>query len=64
MKTPKELLLEFTASSFVDPYAAAAMFSENGVFELPYIADFGFPARYSGQREIGDFFAFVRERYP
>jgi ketosteroid isomerase-like protein len=64
MKTPKELLLEFTASSFIDPYAAAAMFSEDGVFELPYIADFGFPARYIGHKEIGDFFAFVRELYP
>lgn len=64
MKTPKELLLEFTASSFADPYAAAAMFSEDGIFELPYIADFGFPARYVGRKEIGDFFAFVRDLYP
>jgi ketosteroid isomerase-like protein len=64
MKTPKELLIEFTASSFADPYAAAGMFSEDGVFELPYIADFGFPARYVGHKEIRDFFAFVRELYP
>src|ERR1700728_4865496 len=64
VKTAKELLLEFTASGLADPDAAAAMFSDDGVFELPYIADFGFPARYIGHKEIGDFFAFVRELYP
>jgi uncharacterized protein len=64
MTTAKDLLLAFTASSFADPYAAAAMFSEDGVFELPYIADFGIPARYVGRKAIGDFFSFVRELYP
>jgi|SRR5271155_2067370 len=64
MKTAKELLLEFTASAFADPYAAASMFSDDGAFELPYIADFGLPARYVGHQAIGSFFVFVRELYP
>ena len=64
MKTAKELLLEFTASSFADPCAAAAMFSDDGAFELPYIADFGFPARYTGHQDIANFFKFVRDLYP
>jgi len=64
VKTAKELLLEFTSLSLADPYTAAAMFGDDGAFEMPYIADFGFPARYVGHKEIGDFFAFVRELYP
>ena len=64
VKTAKELLLEFTAMGLGDPNAAAAMFSDDGAFEMPYIADFGFPGRYVGYKEIGGFFAFVRDLYP
>ena len=64
MKNAKELLLEFTASSFQDPQKAAAMFADDGAFEMPYLADFGFPARYAGQKEIADFFQMVRSLYP
>jgi hypothetical protein len=64
MKTAKELLLEFMALGLGDPDAAAAMFSDDGAFERPYIADFGFPGRYVGHKEIGGFFAFVRDLYP
>jgi hypothetical protein len=55
MKTAKELLLEFTALGLGDPDEAAAMFSDDGAFEMPYIADFGFPGRYAGHKEIGGF---------
>src|SRR5260370_35760295 len=64
MKNPTELLLEFTASSFQDPKKAAAMFAEDGAFEMPYLDDFGFPPRYAAQQEIADFFQRVRDPYP
>ena len=64
MKTAKELLLEFTALGLSDPDAAAAMFSEDGAFEMPYIVDFGFPGSYVGHKEIASFFSFVRDLYP
>lgn len=64
MKTARDLLLEFTALGLGDPNAAAAMFCDDGVFEMPYIADFGFPGRYVGHKEISGFFAFVRDLYP
>jgi hypothetical protein len=64
VKTAKELLLEFTALGLGNPDAAAAMFSDDGAFEMPYIADFGFPGRYVGHKEIAGFFAFVRDLYP
>jgi hypothetical protein len=35
-----DLLLEFTSLSLADPNAAAAMFDDDGAFEMPYIADF------------------------
>ena len=64
MKNAKELLLEFTASSFKDPEKAAAMFAEDGALELPYLADFGFPPRYVGREEIAGLFQVVRDLYP
>jgi len=64
MKSAKELLLEFTGLSLRNPEKAAAMFAEDGAFEMPYLADFGFRPRYSGRKEIADFFGFVRDLYP
>ena len=64
MKTAKELLLEFTALGLGDPEGAAAMFSDDGAFEMPYIADFGFPGRYVGHKAIAGFFSFVCDLYP
>jgi hypothetical protein len=62
-KDASELLLEFTASSFRDPEKAAEMFAEDGAFEMPYLADFGFPSRYGGRAEIAGFFKMVRGLY-
>ena len=64
MKTARELLIEFTQLGLGDPYAAAAMFSDDGVFGKCHIADFGFPERYVGHSDISGFFAFVRDLYP
>jgi len=64
MKNAKELMLEFTAFSFRDPKKAAEMFAEDGAFEMPYLATFGFPAQYKGRDAIARFFQLVRDLYP
>jgi hypothetical protein len=64
MKTATDLLLEFTALGLGAPDAAAAMFSDDGAFEMPYITDFGVPGRYVGHKDIAAFFSFVRDLYP
>jgi len=64
MKNARQLLEEFTASSFRDPRKAAEMFAEDGAFEMPYLESLGFPSRYVGREEIEGFFQFVRSLYP
>lgn len=64
MKNARQLLEEFTASSFRDPRKAAEMFAEDGAFEMPYLESLGFPSRYVGRDEIEGFFQFVRGLYP
>ena len=64
MKNARQLLEEFTASSFRDPRKAAEMFAEDGAFEMPYLESLGFPSRYIGREEIEGFFQFVRGLYP
>ena len=64
MKNAKELMLEFTASSFMDPQKAAEMFAEDGAFEMPYLASFGVPSEYKGRDAIAGFFRFVRDLFP
>jgi uncharacterized protein len=64
MKHAKELLEEYTAASFRDPKQAAAMFTEDGAFEMPYLESFGVPGRYEGREALEGFFRFVRDLYP
>jgi hypothetical protein len=64
MKNARELLEEFTASSFRDPRKAAEMFVDDGAFEMPYLESVGVPGRYQGRKAIEDFFRYVRELYP
>ena len=64
MKNARELLEEFTASSFRDPKKAAEMFAEDGAFEIPYLESVGVPGRYEGRKAIEGFFRIVRELYP
>jgi ketosteroid isomerase-like protein len=64
MKTAKELILAYTAYSFRDPNKAAEMFSEDGAFELPYLATLGLPPEYKGRDAIARFFQSVLDIYP
>ena len=64
MKNARQLLEEFTASSFRDPKKAAKMFAENGAFEMPYLDSLGFPWRYAGREKIEGFFKFVHDPNP
>jgi ketosteroid isomerase-like protein len=64
MKNARQLLEEFTASSFRDPKKAAEMFAEDGAFEMPYLDSLGFPWRYEGRERIEGFFKFVRDLHP
>ena len=54
MTNARQLLEEFTASSFRDPKTAAEMFAEDGAFEMPYLDSLGFPGRYKGVRRWKD----------
>jgi len=64
MKNARQLLEEFTASSFRDTKKAAEMFSEDGAFEMPYSERLGMAGRYMGRKEIDCVFQFVRHLYP
>ena len=64
MKNARQILEEFTASSFRDSKKAAEMFAEDGSFEMPYLDSLGFPWRYEGREKIEGFFNFVRDLYP
>ncbi|AXQ29589.1 nuclear transport factor 2 family protein [Solimonas sp. K1W22B-7] len=64
MKSPKDLLNELLSTSFVDPAASAALFAEDGAFEMPYLTSFGWPGRYEGRVAIAEFFGLVRSLYP
>src|ERR1700676_4175749 len=63
MKMAKELMLDFTALAFRDPQKAADMFTEDGAFEMPYLATFGYASRYKGREAIADFFQLVCDVY-
>ena len=64
MKKANELLLEFTALASRDPQKAAEMFTEDGAFEMPFLATFGFAPKYKGREVIAGFLQFVHELYP
>ena len=64
MKSPKDLLTELLSTSFVDPTVSAALFAEDGAFEMPYLTSFGWPGRYEGREAIAGFFGLVRSLYP
>lgn len=64
MKNARQLLEEFTASSFQDPKRAAEMFAKDGAFEMPYLDSLGIPWRYEGREKVEGFFKFVRGLYP
>jgi ketosteroid isomerase-like protein len=57
-------MLEYTAFSIRDPRKAVEMFAEDGAFEMPYLATFGFPSQYRGRDAIAGFFQSVLDLYP
>jgi hypothetical protein len=54
MRNARELLLAYTAT-IADPDATAALFTADGVIELPYVASIGLPPRITGPDEIRAF---------
>jgi ketosteroid isomerase-like protein len=64
MKNAKELMLEYTTFSFRDPKKAAEMFTEDGAFEMPYLATFGLPPKYKGHEAIAGFFQSMLDIFP
>src|SRR3977135_3186591 len=63
MKDSKTLLLTYLAS-IRDPERAAALFAEDGVFELPYLRSLGVGPRYVGRREITALLNQLLKLYP
>jgi ketosteroid isomerase-like protein len=63
MKNSKALLLEYLGS-IRDPERAAALFADDGVFELPFLRSLGVAPRYKGRREITALLHQLLELYP
>lgn len=62
MANAKELLLSFISAS---PEQAGALFTSDGVLEIPYLASIGVRARYCGPKEVIAFLHVLHERvYP
>jgi ketosteroid isomerase-like protein len=57
-------MLDYTALAIRDPQKAADMFTQDGAFEMPYLATFGYATKYKGREAIAGFFRFVRDLYP
>jgi uncharacterized protein len=58
MKTAAQLLNEFLPLAR-NPKEAAALFAEDGVGELPYLADLGMRWQYKGRAEIASLYALL-----
>src|SRR6266850_5545555 len=63
MKDSKALLLEYL-SSIRDPERAAALFADDGVFELPFLRSLGVGPRYAGRGEITGLLHQLLKLYP
>ncbi|MGF6770589.1 ketosteroid isomerase-like protein [Paraburkholderia sp. GAS199] len=63
MKTAVQLLKEFLPLAR-SPEKAAALFAEDGVVEIPYLADLGMPWQYKGKKEIAALYAGLLELVP
>jgi uncharacterized protein len=62
MTTAKELLQAYINGTAKE---AAALFSDQGALELPYLADLGVDPRYEGPKNIETFLTFLHEEmYP
>jgi uncharacterized protein len=63
IKDSKALLLEYLAA-IGDPERAAALFADDGAFELPFLRSLGVAPRYTGRREIAAFLHKLHQLYP
>lgn len=54
MKTAKELLLDYL-ENIGNPDLQIELFADDAVFELPYLASIGIPARWEGRETIYQF---------
>jgi uncharacterized protein len=62
MKTAKQLLEAYIAGT---AQQSAALFSDKGALELPYLADLGVDPRYEGPQNIEAFLTFLHDKmYP
>ncbi|KAF1029134.1 MAG: hypothetical protein GAK40_00633 [Burkholderia plantarii] len=63
MKNATQLLASYL-DSIRDPHAAAAMFADDGVLELPYLTSLGIDGRAQGPEQIERFIASLLEKVP
>jgi hypothetical protein len=63
MKSARELMLAYTAT-IADPDATAALFTDDGVIELPYLTSIGLPPRIAGPDEIRAFLVGLLKAVP
>ncbi|GGC66013.1 nuclear transport factor 2 family protein [Undibacterium terreum] len=63
MKTAPELLNTYLAT-IQDPRATAALFAEDGVLELPYLASLGIDGRAQGPAAIESFISSLLKNVP
>ncbi|WP_321786429.1 nuclear transport factor 2 family protein [Paraburkholderia sp. J94] len=63
MNHAKELLAAYL-ESIRDPRAAAALFADDGVLELPYLKSLGIDGRAQGPEAIEDFIASLIAKVP
>lgn len=63
MSDAKTLLREFLGN-FREPEKAAALFAEDGAFEMPFFVSLGLPARFEGREGVRGLLATVLEYYP
>ncbi|OOQ59555.1 nuclear transport factor 2 family protein [Mucilaginibacter pedocola] len=63
MKTAKELLLDYL-NNIGDPDFQIELFADDAVFELPYLASLGLPARWEGREVLYKFLSNLPKTFP
>jgi len=63
MSDARTLLKEFLGS-IRDPDKAAALFAEDGAFEMPFFVSLGLPSRFEGREGVKGLLTTVLEHYP
>ncbi|SEP38266.1 nuclear transport factor 2 family protein [Mucilaginibacter sp. OK283] len=63
MKTAKELLLDYL-NHIGDPEFQIELFADDAIFELPYLASIGLPARWEGREVLHKFLSNLPKTFP